>query len=305
MFKNVLNKVVEIGQKYGSYSLPLRFIIGAILTLAAGSGIGFFAEYAAYRYALYYGIRPPLEGIPYLRVAITSLTVGVLLLAALIFTLIKLVCYSLLSWCNNWVVNTKWSIHIARRLVPNQASEKELSNYTDAMIEAYRKLPFWKALLLALGLSTFISIPAIIFSLIGIDDWDWSTLPLILVCVFITALLFWKEQVSIWLSFIGVTATIIIIPMSLFSVTIYGNLLQILGYGGGLPVTVIVAEETSNIEKKTRIDGALMLRTTSVLILFESKKKRVLEIPLEKVLLMEYPATLQTEQVIQQQNDNY
>ena len=61
-----------LGKRILENAVPLKLAVGAILGIVTGPGLlGFLSEYATYRYSLYYGLRPPLEGIPYLRAAVT------------------------------------------------------------------------------------------------------------------------------------------------------------------------------------------------------------------------------------------
>ena len=75
--------------KYLGLALPIRLLLGGVISGLGGSGlVGFLSEYAAYSYAVFYGIRPPLEGIPYLRVAVTTATLVVFMGSAALFLLV-------------------------------------------------------------------------------------------------------------------------------------------------------------------------------------------------------------------------
>ena len=68
------NGIQRAIERYLSWSLPVRLAVGVFASAVGGFGLGLISEYAAYRYAIHIGIRPPFEGIPYLRVSIASLT---------------------------------------------------------------------------------------------------------------------------------------------------------------------------------------------------------------------------------------
>jgi hypothetical protein len=72
----------ELWDKYAGLVFPLKLLIGTVLGIALGPGfVGLLSEYATYYYAIDLGIRPPLEGIPYLKSAVTA---GSLLLAVVV-----------------------------------------------------------------------------------------------------------------------------------------------------------------------------------------------------------------------------
>ncbi|MGJ0516691.1 MAG: hypothetical protein ACR65O_13190 [Methylomicrobium sp.] len=69
-------------KKFISLSFPIKLIIGSIASVIAGPGVvSFVSEYASYYYALEIGVRPPLEGIPYLS-ATTALVSFIFALSA-------------------------------------------------------------------------------------------------------------------------------------------------------------------------------------------------------------------------------
>lgn len=76
---------------FWSLSIPLRLLTGALVATIGGGYVGFLSEFAAYNYAIYYGFRPPLEGIPYLRVSVMVIAFLLYLGSALTLSLIILV----------------------------------------------------------------------------------------------------------------------------------------------------------------------------------------------------------------------
>lgn len=75
---------------YSALSLPVRLLIGAVVSGLGGIGVGIISEYAAYNFALYHDIRPPLEGIPYLRATVSAITFLSLMGAGVIYSAVFL-----------------------------------------------------------------------------------------------------------------------------------------------------------------------------------------------------------------------
>lgn len=271
--KEKINKAWKI---YGDWGLPFRLIIGACVTLVAGTGLGFFAEYAAYSWAIYYGVRPPLEGIPYLKLAVTGLTVFILLGGAITFVVIEFFANRILQW--------------AELQLESLSITGKIEKVTKGGRELYQKVSLVTAL--AVSLAIAIAVPLIIYS-IGISDNDSNkTQQLILAGIFsfVVMLLLWDKRVPRILALSGVTAFIIIIPFSFFNVNVYNYILRELGYGGGLPVQITIIGEATENSQRTNLDAYLMLRTTTSILIYESPAERIREIPLSQILFLDHKA---------------
>jgi hypothetical protein len=280
-----LNPLLQLVTRYGSLALPLRLLLGAAVTLLAGAGIGFFAEYAAYRWALYYGIRPPLEGIPYLRVAVTALTVGILVGGALIFALAHAACLYVLRQIDSYISQFQAIESVLLRFFPLTNGKAPL-----AVISCwYKSLRFhWALLISVLVAFTVFVIPLIFFRSTATSESDQNGIIALAIFCFLLLLLAWRAEARLWISLAVLLSFVVISPFTLFSVDIYTNLLQIFGYGGGLPITVALVEEKTEVSQKTLISGSLMLRTNSSLILFQQHPHRIREIPLNQIIFIDH-----------------
>jgi hypothetical protein len=129
-------------QGYGALVFPLRLAVGGFVTLVAGTWLGFVAEYAAYRWAIYYGMRPPLEGIPYLKVAVTGLSVCILFGGAIVYALVHLAASAILR-------------HIERL---TESFGDDVKSWIDALIGLYQ----------ALSVRVVLTIASIVACLVGI-----------------------------------------------------------------------------------------------------------------------------------------
>ena len=75
---------------FRAWSLPRRILVSILVGFIAGPGlIGFLSEYATYLYALGADVRPPVEGIPYLRASVTLFSMTLATLVGLIFWLAR------------------------------------------------------------------------------------------------------------------------------------------------------------------------------------------------------------------------
>ncbi len=72
--------------------LTLKTVTWFLLTVLGGSGLlGILSEFATYSYAIYYGFRPPVEGIPYLRVTITLVSFVLVIISMVTIIVIYLI----------------------------------------------------------------------------------------------------------------------------------------------------------------------------------------------------------------------
>lgn len=280
------SKILALAATLSSLAMPLRLAIGAIVTLLAGAGVGFFAEYAAYRWALYYGIRPPMEGIPYLKVAVTAMTASVLLGGAIVFTVVQSACSGLIRYLDGIL----GGVNLISKLLARFGHEHTEVNSLHSLIVQLREVRPSIAILGSAVLAFLIAVieAALRLRLLNFNDTFESVL--VGVGLFAFMMLAWKPTLKLWFSLFAVAASVIIGPLLLFNTDIYGQLLRTLGYGGGAPIIVVVQEETTSISTKTNVSGSLMLRTTSSLILYQQDERRFREIPLSQVLFIDSQA---------------
>lgn len=143
----------------------------------------------------------------------------------------------------------------------------------------------------ALGLG----LAAAIFSFSNIHDGVSSGFVLassLLAGVFTTMLflLAWNPDSRVWISLGAVAIFLIIGPLLLFDIEVYGRLLRTIGYGGGLDVSIAISDEKANTEQMAIIQGSLLLRTSGALLLYQPEERRIREIPLEHVTYIDHTA---------------
>ena len=284
----LFRRLQRLVERYGSLALPVRLAIGAVVSVAAGAGLGFFAEYAAYSWAIYYGIRPPLEGIPYLKLAVTSLTVAALLGGALLFGLVQAACGYLIRTVERYIQATTWVERIGVRFLPSLAGR----NIVTVTVDRLRSLRPATAFLSAALVASLSAIPLVVE--LQKDPISYARLlPVFayILLMFIALILAWRPTARSWIALLSVLAFVVIGPFTLFNVHAYSALLRTLGYGGGLSVVVALVEEKSDLNSKTQVRGSLLLRTTSALLIFQPTENRIREIPLSQVIYVDHAVT--------------
>lgn len=283
----VIARLSDALRIYLGYALPIRLAIGGLITLIAGTGFGFIAEYAAYSWAIYYGIRPPLEGIPYLKVAVTGLTVVIFFGGAIIYFLVHLAAGSLLNQASGLL--NKLSGY--ERTIDNLLSARESLNVTNMMLEKFKSLRLATALLVSIGVALlFAALHTILWYFQKAQSTSGFELLGICTVIVLSLLLLWNKDSQTWFAIISVLVLTIGVPLAFFHVDSYSKLLRVLGYGGGLPIIVVVVEDTGGNRERTQVDGFLLLRTTSALLVYEPMRDRVREISLQQVLFLDHVA---------------
>jgi len=260
-------------------AVPLKFVISALLGVIGSAGLlGFLSEYATYSYAIYYGMRPPLEGIPYLRPAVAFGFLFLVLSAALLFFAIFFA-LRLVVWYPD-----------AIRVQLNKIEKvfgiggRLQSTFLGYLLNRIRTAPAWAVFLGSVMLSALI---VIVFALSRSDSQavlnrTESVQVLVVVFLYILALFMAVVRPSTiwWTSAVVVGSYLLMCIFLLFTPVRYSELLRTLGYGGGLTVIVELREagETTSNEPLQ-----LMLRTNEAIILHDPSNRRFVEIPREQV----------------------
>lgn len=256
----MLEKLRSLASEYLSISLGARLAIGGILgAIGSSTVIGFFTEYGAVNYALAYGARLPTEGVPYLRYAVTGISLATFFIAAAVLLFF------------NWIVRGS----IQQFLSSNFFDKGE--SFTDMPIKRY----LIKAVLPAFAATQGLMSVFYVFAPIQqISQWSFISLALALTVVIMA--LARKPHWTKWFV-IGV----FVICMSMFLVasftpSLYGKALLFARQGGGLPVKLFI-----NCKDVTpcspEVSGQLFLRTTDYFFLRDPSSQQLKEIPSRSV----------------------
>jgi hypothetical protein len=254
-----IDKIVRAIKAILPWSLTLKLVLSALISILSGAGLlAYLSEYATYWYALYFGLRPPLEGIPYLKAAVALGSVLLLLLAALVFL---------------------FSV-VALRLALEYVEEAFLGSrdVTTVALTAIRRRPGWQLFLGAL----LVGIAAGVASYLAKPDKPHE--PFVMGgYFFLVALVVAYPRSISWVAGAATVASLIACIVLLFTPAQYSRFLRIVGYGGGLPVTVELEGESIDSSQAGN-ELYLMLRTTDSFILLQTKPaEQIIEIPRERV----------------------
>lgn len=255
-------------EKYSPIVLPAKLVAGAILGAIAGPGLlGFMSELATYRYAAAQGIRPPLEGIPYLRATVTYGSFSLLLISAALF-------FISLYFAGRIASNTMFWFERLRSIAPEG---------TQTVLERFRDLKIKYVTSLSLVVAVFFA--AIGLAIGYFQNQDDIALASLALGVYgaIATFLVWRKQIAWWIASIVTLVGFYTIVSLMFNVHRYGQFLQFVGYGGGIAITV----ELDNPKEGTvNLNGFLILRTTQALLIFDSQQNEIHEIATDKVRII-------------------
>lgn len=261
----MLDKLQSLLKAYLSISLGVRLAIGGLLgAIGSSTVIGFFAEYGAVNYALAYGARLPTEGVPYLRYAVTGISLTIFLIAAAVLLLF------------NWLLRGS----IQQFLTSN------LFNNGESFIDMPLKRYLIKAVLPAIGATQGLIQMVYAFAPIQhIPQGVLIALPLSLAVVIMT--LARKPQWTKWFIVSIFAICIGVFLFASFTPSLYGKALLFTRQGGGLPVRLFVncKDVTPCIPDVT---GQLFLRTTDYFFLRDPSSQQLKEIPSKSVESVSY-----------------
>ena len=261
------------------WTVPLKLLLSSILGILGGAGLlGYLSEYATYYYAIYYGIRPPLEGIPYLKASVTFGSLFLLLTGALIFTLTTFMLMSFIWYIDALPKGAKWVLNLF------DGYEKHDSDYVGRLLNYLRSLSNW---ILFVGCLLFSLISTALIIGFSYDPETENlgkiTLSILTFIYFFSISLIVVKPASVWWqAMIVVIAYFSISIYLLFIPEKYSRLLRLLGYGGGLSVQIDLNEKKAN-QKANKKNVYLLLRTNEALIVYDKESNEINEIPRNQI----------------------
>ncbi len=280
----MINKIIE---KYLGLSFPLKLAVGAIVGVVAGPGlIGFLSEYATYAYALRIGIRPPLEGIPYLSATVTAGSLFLALSASIVFIFARIVAARIAGRIIGLFRDVSVSANKLSTLFDNLFKVRINKTGHDDLINKVKSISPRNALILSISISLLFG--AILFA---IEYYNKSStnpfIPGVFGSVFslVAFLTIWRKAAIWW---VAIASAILFYALSfyfIFSINYYSHFLRIVGYGGGSKIDV---EYVESAKPPTLSEYYLLLRTSHSLICLETDKSTVTEIPIRTVKAIKY-----------------
>lgn len=283
-------KIVAQLRRFVPWTFPLKLALGTVLGALGGAGfLGYMSEYATYSYAIYYGLRPPLEGIPYLKAAVALGSLLLLLTGAAVF-LLSIVLVRLLVWFTEWVFRI--ALLTLRRLPRSSYRRLDFAHVASRLAAR----PAWQLLLVAIAVGSLAAAVAYgemtLLSSISLPQHS-KLFPVMSFSVAVGLFAFlvtlaMAKRTAIWWLAIAATALYFCSWIGLlFSPGQYSGFLRLVGYGGGLQVSVEM-RDTDHPSAVQPTEYFLLLRTTEALIVLDASRDKIIELPRDQVRMISH-----------------
>ncbi|MBI3531918.1 MAG: hypothetical protein HY068_05540 [Burkholderiales bacterium] len=268
-----------------NWGWPAKFLLGAsVSAFAGGSVLGFLLQNAAYYFALSYGFRPPVEGVPYLVAMVTFGSISLLLLAAVLaaafVALAKSFGLAVIEWLD--------------------AKSSRFSG-TPSILGRYRALSAWVVVsfLLIIG-AVWVWIDFLFLPqsppfqvcawpiLLCLPENNESLLAMCLkYSIFVVmGLMLWRPSL-VWMgALFMVTFQYLWIAANVLPPDGYARLLRMTGFGGGLEVEVdLRASDASSIKT---MKANLLIRSDTTLFLYSPSEQFIREYQTSEIREIRY-----------------
>ena len=258
-----------------NWGWPAKFLLGAaVSSFAGGSLLGFLLQYAAYYFALSYGLRPPVEGVPYLVAMVTFGSIFLLLGAGIM-------AFSVAVLRHHFLPSFEW---LAQKLTPfgetNLAQDFRSTSplVVVAIVLSISALTIWVALHTSPSLSMTQELCAWPIMLC-LSQSDLGFVPLTFYGIMIIfALMIWRPSL-VWLGALSSAALLYIsIAANILPPDGYARLLRMTGFGGGIQVEVELQPTDSS--PKTTARANLLMRSNTTLFLYFPTEGLIREYPI-------------------------
>ena len=272
------------------WSFPLKLMLGALGVFGGAGFLAFLSDYATYSYAIFTGVRPPMEGVPYLSVAVAFLSIFLLFTGALSFVIAYVFLAAVMRFST---ASTKVEAAVFRMLKLDM-QHAEVMN----VLRRLRTLPLKRRLSICLLASLSLSVMLMgVFVFIYKDstlvteteNWDvwYRTLGFSFVYL-LTLMILLLVPTAVWpLSVCAVAVYFVTAIILLFQPNEYAKFLRVVGYGGGLPIKMYCKDPVlQNHLAQTEV--SLILRTNDTMIVLDTRSERFLEIPRAEVVYFSY-----------------
>ncbi|MFY2839383.1 hypothetical protein [Achromobacter xylosoxidans] len=281
------SRIVRFVKSFVQWSLPAKLLVTAIVGLLGGGFLGYNAEYATYNYAIQYGFRTPIEGIPYLRAAVTFGSFFLLLSGVAVFVTVWLVLHSIFT--PRLIVRTFISKESRQRIIEspkiwNWVRKEVASVDQPSWAERVAGKTWLRTLIVATIISTTISY-SIYLARSSFEDHppQAEVLALFLAVsvpyVFALTVALLRPKAIVRVASVATVAYFVGALIFLWIPSSHAKLLRHLGYGGGLPVKIELADDHTTIPTNNREWFYLMSRTTDAYILFDRESRIFVELP--------------------------
>ena len=265
-------------------------IITLVKSIVASSLMSFLAMYATAVFAMRHGFRVPVEGVPFLHFAIALATFATFAATIILFGIMMM----LFNYIKRYTTQFFNNLELATSLIPKKGGKTIAKR-----IRFYLKLSMASNAMLVLAAVFFLfSISILLETRIATEI--WSKLPgvhfnrpldvvLASSIISVTIIAVWcVENDMSWIAAQIFASVLIFTVMAfgLFANDVYGSLLRIIRYGGGM--AAIVNYVQGDNKALATIKGNLLILTTTNAVMVDSEKKDIVEIFLKNIITIEY-----------------
>ncbi len=269
--------IVNLISTFLELSLPIKIFVSSLTLLIAGPGFLYIlTEYATYFYIVSLGIRPPFEGVAYLSATVAFLSLVLALCAAVIFIITRFVIGGIGAQIVDFIKSISLLFDEGLREYHREGGKLfhklSFSNYVGSI----EKLPFKSVI--GLAFVFFLLILGIV-NIVGVSPEADAKGVIMYFTLYTTIALFtlWSKAFSLGIAIIFVLLFYISSINFLLDSERYKEFLQIVGYGGGIPIEV--EYKNDSIDKSLK----LVIRTSTSLLAEQNKVGKYVEIPIENI----------------------
>ncbi|MFM5681983.1 hypothetical protein ACET8V_13985 [Aeromonas veronii] len=291
MIKNInkLPSIVADFVKVMPYSMPLKIIIGFLFTALGGSSVlGLLSEFAVYNYALINGFRAPVEGIPYLRATVTAVSLLMIIVALVAFSLVYLILKQFALFMSFTLTTIRKALSYLSPALSKEFEQDEINSLTEKSLFIALFIAVSASLLVVflLGYTVENFLPTIL-SLVGeenrpsIDFKSPLEKSVAFFSSFIIYISMFRPRYTKEIAFSIAGISVLIVLMIMFNASWYSKFLNITGFGGERNVTLY----PSNTENT--ISGKLLIQSNDYYILLLAESE-VIEFPVKLVKKITY-----------------
>ncbi|AYV20531.1 hypothetical protein [Vibrio mediterranei] len=274
-----------------SYTLPIKVISGFMLTaIGSASVLGLLSEFAVYKYAISSGFRVPVEGIPYLKPTVTLLSLIAILVAFVGFV----ATYSFAKFSAVFISAPDKFIS----LILSHFNIKPSSLSKSILFRDMRESSTLKAVFIS-GFSSFLVTYLVFSSLandflgnglvstnITLSQVTFFDNPIfdMVVLFSLVFVIYFSAFRPAWIKYTAFTSallSIVLVLVFMFNTRMYGEFLNITGFGGGRPV--ILFNDNDEIEAS----GKMLIQSNDYYIIVDDKYD-VTEYPVNGVSKVRY-----------------
>ncbi|MBD9427673.1 hypothetical protein IB232_20240 [Pseudomonas sp. PDM15] len=291
--KDLITSALRRLRNISSWSFPAKLILTGFVGGLGGTGlVSFLSEYATYFYSLSNGVRPPAEGVPYLKATVTLGSLFLLVSGGLIFLVTTLIFKLLIS---NFSLNER-----VLRLLATRGNKTVLDRARNILAQpTLERLRGYTWKMLALGaigsaallfvLMRYLALGAVAAALDeNLNHYVANIISITFsVALGLTFIVAGRPALLWWLAALASLVNVVFWMFVLFNPNYHAQILRHIGYGGGIPIVVELKEDAGE-----RLIGVkyLILRSSASLMLYDEEVNKIIEIPIDRVAKITHDA---------------